>query len=346
MKPSASSASSALGLLLALFAQTAQAQKLEALWYGVNSEQSIKSFLDHADKISIVSPQVFFMDSTGAIRGSVDKRVVDKAREAGVKLVPLVMNPGFDQPSFHRVLTNPTARATAIHNITSLCRDNQFAGIQFDFENILVSDKDAFTSFSRETADSLHRINCTLSAAVVPRLSEDPGSTSYSKWIFEYWRGVYDYKALADVMDFISYMTYAQHTGGSPAGPVAGYTWMEACLKYVLSLGVPPSKISLGLAGYSDYWYPTYDSKSGARMSGRDVSYANAMDVLRRYNVTPVWDEKEKTPWAMFAVDGVNQFVFLEDARAFAAKMELVRKYNLRGYSVWVLGMEDPAVWR
>ena len=51
-------------------------------------------------------------------------------------------------------------------------------------------------------------------------------------------------------------MTYAQHTGGSSPGPVAGYPWMQACLEYLLALGVPPGKISLGLAGYSDWWYP------------------------------------------------------------------------------------------
>jgi spore germination protein YaaH len=47
----------------------------------------------------------------------------------------------------------------------------------------------------------------------------------------------------------------------------------------------------------------------------------------------------------MFAVNGVNQFVFLEDARAFTEKLALVSKYGLRGYSVWVLGMEDPSTW-
>jgi spore germination protein YaaH len=328
------------------FAHTLQAQKLEALWYMVGGEPSIQSFLAHADKISVVSPQVFFMDSTGAIRGRVDQRVVDKARERGVKLVPLVMNPGFDQPSFHRVLTVPDARARAIRNMTALCRDNRFAGLQFDFENILVTDKAAFTSFARETADSLHQANCTLSAAVVPRMGDDPGTTTYSKWMFEYWRGAYDYKALADALDFISYMTYAQHTGGSPPGPVAGFPWMEACLKYVLSLGVPPEKISLGIPAYSDWWYPTYDARTGARMSGRDVSYATATDVLTRNNVDFVWDAVQKSPYAMFAVDGVNQFVFLEDARAFSEKLALVAKYRLRGYSVWVLGMEDSAVWR
>ena len=333
----------ALGLLLV--ATPCLAQGTEALWYSVGREESTQSFLAHADRISIVSPQVFTLDSFGVIRGKVDPRVVAKAREKGVKLVPLVMNPGFDQPTIHRVLTVPEARKRALENLVALCRDNHFDGIQFDIENVHVKDKDALTSFMRDAAVGLHGVNCSVSAAVVPRTSDDPGPTSYHRWIFDNWRGVYDYKALADALDFISYMTYAQHTGGSPAGPVAGYTWMEACLKYVLSLGVPPSKISLGLAGYSDWWYPSYDAKTGARMSGRDVSYATAMDVLRRNNVTPTWDDREKTPYAGFAVDGVYQWVFLEDARAFDAKMELVRKYKLRGYSVWVLGMEDPAVW-
>jgi spore germination protein YaaH len=141
-------------------------------------------------------------------------------------------------------------------------------------------------------------------------------------------------------------MTYAQHTGRTPPGPVAGYTWMEACLRYALSLGVPPEKISLGLASYSDWWYPVYNKKDGSRMTGRDVSYATAAGILARNNVNAVWDDVQKTPWAMFAVHGVNQIVFMEDARAFAAKLELVTKYRLRGYSVWVLGMEDPKTWR
>jgi spore germination protein len=59
-----------------------------------------------------------------------------------------------------------------------------------------------------------------------------------------------------------------------------------------------------------------------------------------------VWDDEEKSPVARWSEDGVLQHAWLEDARAFAAKLELVRKYHLRGYSVWVLGTEDPAVWK
>ena len=332
-------------ILLILLASPLEAQSLEALWYSTPSDVSTGSFLAHADQISIVSPQVFAFDRMGKLHGKLDPRVIDKAREKGVKLIPLVMNPGFDQPMIHRILTVKSVRRTAIRAMTALCRDNKFAGIQFDIENVHITDKDAFTSFARETADSLHAIGCTLSAAVVPRISEDPGPTSYHKWIFDNWRGVYDYKALAESMDFISYMTYAQHTGNSPSGPVAGYRWVEDCLKYVLSLGVPPNKISLGLASYSDHWYPSHDKAAGPRMRGGDISYARAMELLTARNIVPVWDEQDKALRAEWSEAGIYESAWIEDSRAFMAKLALVKKYNLRGYSVWVLGTEDPKTW-
>ena len=334
-----------VALLLGL-TTPARAQQLEALWYSTGNERSTQSFLAHADKISIVSPQVFFFDSTGAIHGRLDPRVIATAREKHVKLVPLVMNPGFDQPMIHRILTNTAARAKSIESMVALCRDNKFDGIQFDVENVHVKYKNEFTSWVRESADALHRVNCQVSAAVVPRFSEDRGPTSYHQWIFDNWRGVYDYKPLADALDFISFMTYAQHTGGSPPGPVAGYNWMEDCLKYVLSLGVPANKISLGVPAYSDWWYPVYSEKDGARMRGNDVSYATVMDTLAKRGVTPMWDDREKTLYAIWSHAGVNELAWIEDARAFAVKVDLARKYKLRGYSVWVFGLEDPAVWK
>jgi spore germination protein YaaH len=331
-------------VLAMLWSGAASAQKLEALWY-LRGEESIQAFLAHADQITIVSPQVFVMDSTGLIRGSVDPRVIATAKAKSVKLVPLVMNPGFDQPSIHRVLNHPAARAQALRSLAALCRDNKFDGLQFDFENFHVSDKDAFTSFTREAVDSVHRAGCSLSAAVVPRLGEDPGIGSYDRWIHDNWRAAFDYKALADTLDFISYMTYAQHTGGSSPGPVAGYPWMLKCLEYVLSLGVPPSKISLGLAGYSDWWYSAYDDRNGSRLRGQDIPYARGMEILTRAGVTPKWDDVQKSPYAMWEEHGVFQHMWLEDTRAFMAKLELVRKYKLRGDSVWLLGHEDPRVW-
>ena len=117
----------ALALTTTLSA-AAHAQRLEALWY-LRGERSIQAFLRHADQIAVVAPQVFTMDSTGTISGRVDARVIETARAKGVKLMPLVMNPGFDQPSLHRVLNDPTARANALRALARLCRENRFDGI-------------------------------------------------------------------------------------------------------------------------------------------------------------------------------------------------------------------------
>jgi spore germination protein YaaH len=335
----------AFALVTLLSVPALRAQAPERLWYATNDERSVQSFLAHADRISVVAPQSFSMDSIGLIWGQVDPRMVATARAKGVKLIPLIVNPGFDQSIFHRVLVTPESRRRAVRNITALCRDNKFDGIQFDFENVRVTDRDAFTSFSREVADSLHGVGCSLSAAVVPRASDYPGPTPYHKWIYDNWRGAYDYKALADAMDFLSLMTYSQHTRRTPPGPVAGYPWMEDVVKYVLGLGVPASKISLGLPSYSAWWYPTYDAQGGAHMAGGGLTYEAAIGILARNRVTPVWDDRQKEAYAFWQNDGINEFLFLEDARSFAARQALVSQYKLRGYSVWVLGFEDPRVW-
>ena len=336
----------ALGMAASvLVGGTAAAQQAEALWYSTASEASVQSFLANAQRISVVSPQVFAIDSFGVIRGHLDPRVLAAARVNGVKVVPLVMNPDFDQPTIHRIVNVASARRRAVASVEALCRDNHFDGIQWDIENVNVADRNALTEFMRESAVALHRAGCTASAAVVPRSTDGFGPTSYDKWIFDNWRGAYDFKALAEALDFISYMTYAQHTGGTPPGPVAGYTWMEECLAYVLSLGVPPSKISLGIPSYSDWWYPTYDTKAGARMRGSDISFAKADSLLTHAAARTTWDDRDKTAWAYWPSAGVNQFLWVEDARSFAAKLGLVKKHGLRGYSVWVLGMEDPKTW-
>lgn len=321
------------------------AQQLEALWYSTGAERSTSSFLAHADHVSIISPQVFAFDSKGAIHGHLDPRLVDTARAKGVKLVPLVMNPGFSQPLIHRILNVAPVRRRALESLVALCRDQHLDGIQFDIENVNVADKDALTSFMRDAAERLHAANCSVSAAVVPRAGEDPGPSAYDKWIYANWRAAYDYKALAESLDFLSYMTYAEHTGGTPPGPVAGYPWMEECLKYVLSLGVPPSKISLGIPSYSDHWYASYDKKDGARSRAGDSEFSKVDSLVKRFGVNVVWDDREKASYGFWSNAGVFEHVWIEDARAFAAKLELVRKYKLRGYSVWVLGTEDPKVW-
>ena len=323
----------------------AAAQAPEAIWYIRNDSAAIADFAANARRISVIAPQVFGIDSTGTIRGAIDPRIVAIAREHGVRLMPLVMNPGFSVTVLHQLLTRPPARTAAMGSLAALCRSQRVDGIQLDFENLHVSDRDAFTAFAREAADSVHRAGCQLSAAVVPRADDDRGTTPYKQWLYDYWRGPYDYKALADTLDFLSYMTYAQHTGSSTPGPVAGYPWMVAALRYALAAGVPPAKLSLGLASYSDYWTSSYDPRTGARPSARDIEYPVLMAIIGRAGAKPRWDATQRAWVAMWEDHGVFEHAWIEDVRAFESKRALVRRHGLRGYSVWLLGTEDPRIW-
>jgi len=41
----------------------------------------------------------------------------------------------------------------------------------------------------------------------------------------------------------------------------------------------------------------------------------------------------------------VYEWIFLENSRSFQAKLALMQERKLRGFSAWVLGLEDEDIW-
>ncbi len=333
-------------LLIAAMIASSHAQQPEALYYSVNEEESFESFQRNLASIDIIGPQVFKVDANGIISGNVDPRVMELSRTHGIKVMPLLIQPGFDQPMFQKLLRDPKAQARSIASMVALCKEHRFYGLQFDFENIHVTDRDAYTNYYRAAAAALHKEGFAISMAVVPRISDDPGPTSYHKWIYEYWRGVYDYKAIADVSDFISFMTYDQHTHLTPPGPVAGMPWMIDCIEFVLSQGVPAEKISIGFPFYSTHWFPYAKDEQVQHVAGRSYSYKDVKGIADQHKATIRWDDTEKVNYTIFCNEGLNEHIYFEDAKAMKAKLELLRLYPFRGFSIWRLGNEDPEVWK
>ncbi|MGD8426462.1 MAG: glycosyl hydrolase family 18 protein [Balneolaceae bacterium] len=317
----------------------------ENLFYYVDTEDSFQSFSAHSDVISVVAPQTYSISKAGVIWGEVDPRVLAIARENNIKVVPLVVNPGFDRDLFHDFLQDTAAQERAIGMMTDLAIKYKFAGWQFDFENIHITDRDAFTSFFKKTAEALHQQGLTLSAAVVPTNTNADLKTEYHRFLYEYWRGAYDLKALAETGDFLSLMTYSQHTRRTPPGPVAGVVWMQEMVEYMLNQGIDPQKISLGIPFYSTYWFADYDDERGGFVNGSGASYEKVQGLIERYDAEKVWLQKPQCYYALWNHDGIYEYAFIEDARSLKPKLDLLGEYNLRGISVWRLGQEDPAVW-
>src|SRR5215472_8050963 len=190
---------------------------LVLLLYLVNRPDSIASFRQHADKVSIVAPQTFYMDAQGFIQGEAPAEVLRIAREKRVAVMPLVVNRGFKQPLMHTLLDSPESRARAIRYLVYYALRDGYLGFQFDYENIHYTYRDKFTVFFGEAAREFHKHGLELSAAVVGRQNDSRNSNSPGG--YDNWSGIYDYSSIGKVADYISVMAYAEHGNTSDPGP-------------------------------------------------------------------------------------------------------------------------------
>ena len=313
------------------------------------SAERLSQIKNQAHHMNIVAPQIYRLDENGVISGTIDPNLLSVAKENHLKIIPLIMNPDFNKEQFHLFLSNKIAQETAISNMASLCKQYGFNGLQFDFENIDISDKDAFTNFYQATAKQLHALNFSISIAVVPR-AQDIALTDYEKWYFTNWSGVYDYQVLGENSDFMSVMSYDQHTNLTTPGPIAAIDWVEKTIQTLLTV-VPANKISLGVPDYSGYWSTGKLDPGGIpekytyRSKERQISYSIVLDILKQANQSTIWQEQWQSSYAMFSNRDKLEYLFIEDAHAFQAKLDLAKRYQLRGISVWKFGLEDPAIW-
>lgn len=337
----------ALLLAVALIPATGNAQSVERLFYYVDNEQAFASFRDHVDRIDILAPHAYSVDGDGIVWGEVDSRVLRLAEEHGVRVMPYINQPGFDQAMLHQLLSNPQARQRSIGWLLEACRRHNLYGIQFDFENISIADRDAYTRFYQEAAQALHAEGYHISMAVVHRPDELPGPSRYHAWLFRNWRAGYDLEAIGRIGDFVTIMTYSQHTRRTPPGPNASVAWDRDVIEYFLQY-IPAEKLSLGIPTVSQHWYTSQEDRitpEMARSYSQTVTWERARALIERNDAELHWSDKHQVPYAFFSRGGTFEWIFMEDARSFQAKLGLMGEYGLRGFSVWVLGHEDPGVW-
>jgi spore germination protein YaaH len=324
---------------------TSQQQRSEALFYLTDAPAALASFEQHVRQVSVVAPQSFRVDAHGELSGSVPARVLEVARQHQVRVMPLIVNPGWNLELFHTLVNDSAARARMIDQMVVLGKRDGYWGWQFDFEQIHVDDRDALTRFYREAAQALHQHGMKLSIAVYPDPGDLENGPPFHTWLWQYLVGAYDLKALAAAGDFLSLMTYLQHTPRTPPGPVGGLPYMERVVKRALALGIAPEKLSLGVPFFSMHWYTEWSVERKGYSWSRGLSFAAARELLQTVGATAQWDATQGASWARWENHGTFEYAWIEDARALQAKLDLQRRYALRGISVWRIGQEDPAVW-
>lgn len=312
------------------------------------AKEAIQSLKSNYKAINILIPQSYVISENGIVYGFVDPELAEFANNHALKVMPLVTNSGFDKNKTHQFLMNPIAVNRAIQFLINACNQHHYFGIQLDFEMIPIRDKEALTHFYQLVAQQLHQHGYKVSYAVAPVFTDSPSTSFFQKKIYDVWEGAYDLKALSESGDFVSVMAYDQHGQGTTPGPTATIDWVENVVKHMLQY-VPAQKFSLGIPLYSDYWFTDRNLKNQDKekiiTQAQMLSYNDLQYLAKKYHVSLRWDDNYKVSYAFFMHHYLNEYFFAEDVNSFKAILALVKKYDLRGFSAFALGMEDPRIW-
>ncbi len=338
-------------LLLTLLLSSAAGLTAEpvALFYLTSNPDSIRSFLAHSRQVDLLVPTWYLVDENGLVTGAPDPTVLKRAGEEKVPVMPILAL--FNKKGFHALASNPAAQALMNEAMIRECRLHGYTGFQFDFENIDWTDRDLLTALVKTSAEALHKTGLQLTIATVPNAPGYPGAGAFAKWIYTDWRGAYDIAALAKYVDLVCLMTYDQQTRWTTPGPVAGWQWTHENLDYALKT-VPKEKLSLGIPLYGYRWYtgaPTKDPATGEEKpthSGDYIGTANALQLATAYDGKIQWDEFDHSAYFWFYRDQMREWIFFTDLHTFKDRYELVEKSGIQGFCSWVLGEEDPEIWK
>jgi len=311
-----------------------------AMFYYSDDSLGLESLEAHSGAMTVLAPQCYTLDRAGALHGQLPAGILDVTRRAGLPLMPLVTNPGFDRATAHALLHNGQAQARAATYLAQLAERDQYVGWQLDFEGIDPADKVAYTRFVARVAARLHHDHRLLSVAVVPRFSDTFPDSSAAGFHTGEWGAAFDFRGLGRVADFLVLMAYDQHTPLTPPGPVAGYDWVKAALDYAVPR-VPPSKLLLGLPLYGREW-----AETSRDTTAHSLAYKDLKPFLEDPGSERHWDDLSRTTWFQLLEGDILRIAWFDDARSLREKQRLVQFYHLRGYAAWRLGVEDPEFWQ
>lgn len=278
-------------------------------------------------------------------------------KAAGLTIIPTITD-GTDKLVLSNLLSTDAGRTAAVKVINDLVIQNNFDGIDLDFEGFAFVDESSswtktkpfWVAFVKDLSTALHANGKLLSITTPYLLDPASGKKGYY---------VYAWSEIASAIDRLRIMTY-DYSVANP-GPIGPLSWTENTVKYAVSI-MPASKVFVGLAGYGRDWVTKVDGICPADVSKTVVAGAkaatfimsNAANLAAGYGATINYNEvhQEATFTYQKTYNGntstglatscvATRTAWYQDARAYQARAQLVSKYRLGGLVAWTIGFED-----
>lgn len=281
--------------------------------------------------INVISPTCFTLKNGDKVE------IIDKAsneynewaRANGYKVWAMVSNNSMRETT-SKILNDYAKREELIEKIVNLAVKYKVDGINVDFENMNMADKDVYSRFIIELAPRLREFGIVTSVDV----TAPDGS--------ENWSLCFDRDVLADAADYLVFMAYDQHgISSTKAGTVAGYDWVEANIKKFLGQeAVKKEKIIMAMPLYTRLWR----TDSTGKVSSTVVNMNQVSNKLPD-NVEKKWDENTKQYYVEYETNGIKYQMWIEDEKSISEKLDLINKYELAGGAFWEKDRETDNIW-
>lgn len=213
---------------------------------------------------------------------------------------------------------SPARLAEAAGGVAGLASRGRYEGIVLDFEGHSSADREALLSVVGAIADSAHRRGASPVVVAVPATDTAayPGRD-----------------IVAAGADLVLVMLYDEHWSGSPPGPIASPEWARRRLATRIA-EVGPGRIVVGLPLYGYHWRPDAPTEV--------VGYPDALRIATSAGLTL---DREPASQTLRVVRPDSAQVWVADAVLLHALIDDAERAGVRRFSLWRLGLEDPAVW-
>lgn len=304
-------------------------------WEAVYSKNPNTAALPEMPGLNVVSPTWFkIKNEQGDVSNLGSMEYMNWAKGKELQVWALFSN-NFDPDLTHEVLKDFETRQTIIRQILQYSEMYQLDGINVDFENVYLQDKDRVTQFMRELTPFLHQAGLTVSMDI----------TFISN--SEMWSMFYDRAALTEIVDYMIVMAYDEHWGSSPlAGSVASLPWVEKNVVKLLEI-IPAEKLILGVPLYTRIWTEQDTPGGNVEVSSKALSMDQVKQWLEEHQLTPSYDEPSGQNYAELRDDleGATYKIWIEDELSLTSRTELVHRYQLAGVASWARNFANDNGW-
>lgn len=306
--------------------------KISLIWEYAANYSPDRSGQNKRDGIRIVSPTwIYVNDEKGNLKNTISSSYISWAQSVGYEIWPTIKNDAIGISKTSILLNDMNYRQSFIDNVMTLIRKYNFKGINLDFENMYMKDRDMYAELVRELSCAL-RANGIISSVDV---NVPDGS--------ENWSLCYDSKAISDIADYTIVMAYDQHGSSSKkAGSVASLDWVELNLQKMIERdGIDSNRLVLGVPFYSRFWRV----RNGVVVSTSTMTMKTVKDYMDKHSDSVEWVEESGQYVVRYKDKNDDIEIWVENEKSLKEKLKLISKYKLAGFAAWRWGFENEETW-